>query len=52
MVYYRKEVMSNYVANGDWCYYCRTYYSAEHITYQLFTDGKSEAVCKECEEWL
>lgn len=51
MVYYRKEVMSDYVATGDWCYYCRTYYSAEHITYQLFTDG-AKPVCKDCEAWL
>jgi len=49
-IYIGKEVMSDYVATGDWCYYCRTYYSAEHIAYQLFTDNKLEAVCKECEK--
>ena len=48
MVYYGKEVMSDYVATGDWCYYCRTYYSEENITPVLMTNDEKRAVCDDC----
>lgn len=40
--------MSDYVGNGDWCYYCRTYYSAEYLTTVVMTNEENKAVCDDC----